>query len=211
MVVRGQRLRRPADRAFEQRRVAALGDRGLEQLAKDRRHLRRAQAGADPGLDHPAEPRRIETLQHLRDQLRRTLAKAPPCPLRRIGQPAGDRARHVEAAGSPGDDDRDQEIGAEELRERVADPVLVARHYGCVRDRQAERMAEQRGHREPVRQPTDHRRLRERTDEREGGVGVDERAADEERRGHEHEQPGRDDPHADEGGRRCFARRARAG
>ena len=147
----------------------------------------------------------------MRDQLRRALPEAAPCPLGRIGEPAGDRPRDVEPAGAPRDDDRDQEVRPEELRERIADPILVARHDRGVGDRQAERVAEQRGDREPVRQTADHRRLGKRADEPERGVDGDERAAGEERRGHEHEQPGGDDPHADERRWRCFAGRAHTG
>src|SRR3546814_18984109 len=43
------------------------------------------------------------------------------------------------------DQPRQQEIGEQEARERVADPVLVARDDRGVRDRQPHRMAKQRG------------------------------------------------------------------
>ena len=84
----------------------------------------------------------------------------------------------------------------------VGDPVLVARDDRGVRDRQAERMAEQRGHREPVGQPADHRRFGERADEADRGVQplVRARVSDVQRR-HRDQQPGRDDAHAPERGR----------
>ena len=52
--------------------------------------------------------------------------------------------------------------------ERVADPVLVARDDRGVRDRQAERVAEQRGDREPVGEAADQPRLGEGADEAPG-------------------------------------------
>jgi hypothetical protein len=181
--------------------MAAFRDRGFHQLAEDRRHFGFAEARADPRLHHPTEPRRIEPLEDLRDEPRCTLSETPPCPFGRIGQPARDRARDVEPPRPPGYDDGNQEIVAEELRQRVAYPILVARHDCRVRDRQAERMTEQRGDREPVGQPTDHRRLRKRAHERECWMDRNERTAHEERRGHEHEQAGGNHAHADERGR----------
>src|SRR3546814_7295270 len=59
----------------------------------------------------------------------------------------------------------DQEIGQQKARKRVGDAVLVARHDGRVRNRQSHRVAEQRGDREPVGQPADHRRLGKGADE----------------------------------------------
>ena len=54
-----------------------------------------------------------------------------------------------------------RKFSLEEVGERLADPVLVARDDRGVRDRQAERMAEQRGDREPVGKAADHRRFGE--------------------------------------------------
>ena len=73
-------------------------------------------------------------------------------------------AGDVDVAHPPRDHRRDQEILLEEVGERLADPVLVARDDRGVRDRQAERVAEQRRHREPVGEAADHRRFGERLD-----------------------------------------------
>ena len=51
-----------------------------------------------------------------------------------------------------------QKIPVEETRQALADPVLVGRQDRRVRDRQAQRVAEQCGHCEPVGQAADQRR-----------------------------------------------------
>ena len=71
-----------------------------------------------------------------------------------------------------------QEVGLHELAERAADLVLAVRDDGRVRNRYPERVAEERGHREPVGQGTDHRRFRERADDSppiRGGLRANER------------------------------------
>ena len=90
--------------------------------------------------------------------------------------------------------DGNQEILLEEVGERLADAVLVARDDRGVRDRQAERVAEQGGDREPVGEAADHRRFGEGLDVGEPGIARLERARGDEHRGHHHQQPGRDRP-----------------
>ena len=92
-------------------------------------------------------------------------------PCRRL-QEAADRAGEVDVAHPPRDHRRDQEIVLEEGGQRVADAVLVARDDRGVRDRQAERMAEQGGDREPVGQAADHRRLGEGLHVAEPGIAM---------------------------------------
>ena len=53
-----------------------------------------------------------------------------------------------------------EEVLLDELAETAPDLVLALRDDRGVRDRDAERMPEQRGHGEPISQRTDHRRLR---------------------------------------------------
>ena len=64
------------------------------------------------------------------------------------------------AARDPLADDRLlQEVLAEELLEALAQLVLALGDQRGVRDRQPERVLEQRGHGEPVGDRADHRRL----------------------------------------------------
>ena len=71
----------------------------------------------------------------------------------------------------------DQEILLQEIRQRFADAVLVARDDRGVRDGEAERVAEQGRHREPVGKAADHRGFGERFHVAERGIGVLERAS----------------------------------
>ena len=59
-------------------------------------------------------------------------------------------ARHIEPCEHAGNLVRRDDMGRDEPPQRAAEPVLLARDDGGVRDRQAERVAEQRGDREPV-------------------------------------------------------------
>ena len=85
------------------------------------------------------------------------------------------------------------EVLADELLEAAPDHLLLARDERGVRDRQAERVAEDRGDGEPVGAGTDHRGLGAGVDEAEhavvmaAGQHVDD--------GGEDEQPGGDEPH----------------
>ena len=141
-------------------------DRGVERLAQDRRDIERGEPLRHRLADHPAQPLGIERADDVGDQARRAL----PQPARLVrrgaggGQEAAGGAGEIEPAHPPRHHRGDQEILAQEGGERVADPILVARDDRGVRDRQAERVAEQRGHREPVGKTADHRGFREGAD-----------------------------------------------
>ena len=79
-----------------------------------------------------------------------------------IGQPRPEAMGHVQALEPIDDDVVVEELALHELPEAAADLVLPVRDDRGVRDRNPERMAEQRGDREPVGQRTDHGRFRER-------------------------------------------------
>jgi hypothetical protein len=106
----------------------------------------------------------------------------------RLGQPLaqarGDRRRlelraHDVAA---------QELGLDELTEILADLVLAVRDDRGVRDRDAERMPEQRRHGEPVGERPDHAAFGERAHVRERGDLLLEREGEREEHRHEHER-----------------------
>jgi hypothetical protein len=102
----------------------------------------------------------------------------------------------IQPTHPPRDHGGGQEIVLQELSQRGADPVLVLGDDGGVRDRQAERMPEQGGDREPVGEAADHRRLRKGANEAPGRVEMVVMAGEKEDRGHHHEHAGGDDPHA---------------
>ena len=164
-------------------------------MAEERRHFHLAQPRRDRALDNAAQTLVVEAFENVGDQPRGAGANARPFAGGGLQKTSG-RARDVEALHPPRDHRGDQEILLEEAGERFADAVLVARNDRGVRDRQAERMAEQGGHREPVGEAADHRCLRERLHIAKRGISVLECARREEDRGHHDQQAGRDHLHA---------------
>jgi len=89
-----------------------------------------------------------------------------------------------------------QKVVGDETAERGPDALPVARNDGRVRDRNAERMAEQGDDREPVGAGADHAGFRERSHVRQPRpVESGERGRDE-HHDHQCQQRGRDDAHA---------------
>ena len=165
----------------------------LERLAEQRRDFERAASGAATALFTIPPSRSWSS-----DSSRSAISREPPSRIRpsgrRVGEEAADRAGDVDVAHPPRDHRGDQEIVAQEGGEGLADPVLVARDDRGVRDRDAERMAEQGGDREPVGEAADHRRLGERLDEAERRIGFVEAVGGEEDRRHRDQHAGRDRP-----------------
>ena len=133
----------------------------VEQLAEQRRDLDPLELAREARLDLPAEPFGIERFEHLGKQPGRALADPALPALARLGEEVARRAREVHLAHPPRDHRRGEEVVAQEARHRVGDAVLLLGDDRGVRDRDAERVAEQRGDREPVGQAADHRRLGE--------------------------------------------------
>ena len=94
-----------------------------------------------------------------------------------------------------GDDVGGEEVALDEGAEAPADVVLAVRDDRGVGDRDAERVPEQRGHREPVGQRTDHGRLGRGPHVGEPRDVVLERAGDEEDDGRADQQAGGDPLH----------------
>ena len=123
------------------------------------------------------------------------------------GEPLGIRGCREPAAEPPGDADRTQlaehdlvgeELVLDERAERRADLVLARRDDRRVRDLQPERIPEQRGHREPVRDRADHRALGRRTHVAEPRQRVLQGERHREHDGRGEQQPGGDPLHAPE-------------
>ena len=135
-----------------------------QRVAEQRRHFHALRSRLEIAL-LTSPPSRSSSRLSNRSAISRAgaLADARFLALRRLEEAAG-RAGEVDVAHPPRDHRRDQEILLEEGGQRLADAVLVARDDRGVRDRQAERVAEQGGDREPVGQAADHRRLGEGLD-----------------------------------------------
>ena len=93
---------------------------------------------------------------------------------------------------------RREEVVLHEIAETSADAILPLGDNGGVRDRQVERVPEQRGNGEPVRHTTHEPRFRGRAHVAEPGVRSLESPGDHEDHAHEHQQPGRPPFHAGE-------------
>ena len=78
----------------------------------------------------------------------------------------------------------------DEAAKRTSEPLLLSGNDRGMRDRQAERMTEQRGDREPVRDATDEASLGGRGQQVGAPTGRDCEQADQDQRRHQHEQRG---------------------
>ena len=184
LLVGVERARHPADRRLEHRHVAVLVDRRGERVAEQRRRPPSCAAAVEIAPLTIPPSRSSSRLSKMSAISREAPARMRVAFAGRRLEEAAGRAGDVDALHPPRDDRRDQEILLEEVGERFADAVLVARDDRGVRDRQAERMAEQRGDREPVGEAADHRRLGERLHVGEPGIVRLERARDDEHRRH---------------------------
>src|SRR3546814_12123071 len=113
-------------------------------------------------IRRPPRSTRTDTLFPYTTLFRSERGKPPPQPSvtgGRAFQPPPQCTRDINRLQPLHDDRRSQDIALQEGGETVADPVLVARDDRRVGDRQPQRMAEQRGDREPVGKPAHHRRL----------------------------------------------------
>jgi hypothetical protein len=131
------------------------------------------------------------------------------------GQPAADPPRHLGVAQPLADHLLGQEVRADEVGEVAAEGVLAGRDDRGVRDRQRQRVPEQRGHREPVGQAADHAGFRGGLDVADPAVAagaagqhVDDRGEQQQRAG-AHLHPDKTPP-ADPVGRAQQARRPAA-
>ena len=110
-----------------------------------------------------------------------------------VGQEAVQDAGQVEAGQHTRDLVGGEHVGGDEAAERGAEPLLLVRDDGGVRDRDAERMAEQRGDREPVGDAADEAGLGGGL-EQVGGEPGGQRVAAERQRGHQDQQRGGEGP-----------------
>ena len=123
-------------------------------------------------------------------------------------EPGAEPRRQVGAAQPALDGLANEKMIADEARQRAADLVLARRYDRGVRDRQAQRPAKQRRHREPVCEPADERGFGESAHCLDVGVRADEPGGDDVHDGHRDQQRGGDCAHspqtACEPGIRCW-------
>jgi hypothetical protein len=117
-----------------------------------------------------------------------------------LGQPRRHPGHDPGAADPLGDDVGGQEAGLDEVAERLAELVLALGDHRRVGDGDAERVAEQRRHREPVGEAADHGGLEGRLDVADPGGVAGRQLEDDVQGGHGHEQPGGPPAHAGQPG-----------
>ena len=113
--------------------MTVLVDRRCESVAEKRRHFHLADARGNRAFDDAAEAFVVEAFENVRDQARGAGADARAFTRRGLQESPG-RARDVDVLHPPGDDGWSEEIVADEGRESLADPVLVARDDRRMRD-----------------------------------------------------------------------------
>ena len=140
-----------------------------QQSAYRARQVELFGAAAQGFVEHRLDAFIVDEFEHLARRRDRFCAEQRR--VRRFGQPDREAAGGIEGVHAG-----DQRVGAEEFvadefGEVIGDACLVRRQDGRVRDRQAERVAEQRDDREPVGQRADHGGFGEGRDPR-PGAGV---------------------------------------
>jgi hypothetical protein len=175
--------------------VTSVGDRRGQRIAEQWRDLDPLGLAGEAGPDLVAEPFGIERFEQFGQKAGGAFADAALAAEARLGEEIACGPREVQIAHAPRDNRGSKEVVAQEACHRIGDAVLVGRDDRGVRDRDSERMAKQRGHREPVGQAADHRRFGEGNQVAPGWVAVVELQRGDEHRRHEHQQPGRGAAH----------------
>ena len=147
-----------AQHRVEQLLMPAVGRGEAEHAARERRELHVLDRAADLGVDELVHVFLADEVGEADDDLgrasRRPCARSPGSMSQSAARPIAfdARTRSPIASGR-------QEVLLYELAEGLAELVLAFLDHRRVRDRDAERVTEQRRHREPVGQASDERRL----------------------------------------------------
>ena len=178
-----------AQHRVEQLLMPAIGRGEAEDAARERREL------------HVSIARRISvstssctSSSRTRSARLTTISDARPETVRAFSgmvSQSATRAIDVDDAHTFADRVRGQEVLLYELAEGVAELVLAFLDHRRVRDRDAERVTEQRRHREPVGQASDERRLQPGTQVSGPARVIGEEHRREERGPHDQEEPRR--------------------
>ena len=155
-----QVARQALERLVEQLLVAVVGGEQAQHFAGGGGRVPGLQPGHHEALDALAHRALVQQVQRLQRPAARHPRQLPR--LLWLRQPLAQPGRRVEHLQPCQQVLRFQEVVAHERGQAVGDARLVARDDGGVRDRQAQRVAEQRHHREPVGQRAHRGRFAER-------------------------------------------------
>jgi hypothetical protein len=192
-----QEPRQPPQPSGEDLLVPVAVDDQLEHAGEDRRGRGRVQLAVDEGRDRRLQVGVVQQVGDGGDD-RGRVAGQP------LGPPGGgeelpEPARHVDGRELLLDDGAGEEVLLDERAQAGPDLVLLPRDDRRVRDRQPQRVPEQRGDGEPVGERAHHRRLGGGPHVADPGTGRRaEQHAPEEDGGGEQEQAGRQPLHPDQ-------------
>ena len=178
-----------AQHRVEQLLMPAIGRGEAEHTARERRELHVLDRAADLGVDELVHVFLADEVGEADDDLGR--ASRAPSRVLRDDEPVGNARDRVRRAHPFADRVRRQEVLLYELAEGVAELVLALLDHRRVRDRDAERVTEQRRHREPVGQASDERRLQPGAEVSGPARVIGEEHRREERGPHDQEEPRR--------------------
>lgn len=147
-------LEGPVGQQLDQRLLSVLGQQRRQHPADGRSPLRLGDAAHDHPVDHLLDVLVAQQLDE-HPQHRGRLARHP-LGVRGLRQPFPEPAGHLGVAQLGFHDLRRQEVLPHERAQALAQLVFLAFDDRGVRDRYAQRVPEQRGHGEPVRQGAHH-------------------------------------------------------
>ncbi len=141
----------------EQLGVVAARDDDPQGPSGQRGHLDGVDGPGQFGGEHPLDILVAQRLGHRDDQARGVAGE--PGRVGRLGQPAAQARNEARRTDPLGQHLGVEEVLLDELAQGGGELVLALDQQRGMRDRQPQRAAEQRRHREPVGHPADHGRL----------------------------------------------------
>ncbi len=174
--------------------MPALPNESAQGAGGERRQIDRLQLGGDPAGDERHQARGLRRRNGFRQQTQREACQIGASFA--VAQPVGDERAEIDLAQLRVDRSSFEKMQLDEFAELVGDAVLIALDDRGVRDRQSQRSAKQRHHRIPVRQSADGGGFRERRDEAEHGMHMQQRFRGDEhrKRARQHQRRQRLDP-----------------
>ena len=176
----GQGLMHHAQDAVEQALVLALLHEAAQRAGGERRQIDRLQLRHDAAGDERHQARGLRRRYRLRQQPQREAGEIVAALA--VAQPVGNEGAEIDLPQFCFDGSSLEEMHLDEFAELVGDAVPVALDDRGVRDRQPQRPFEQRHHGIPVGEAADGGGFRERRDEAEGGMHMQQRFCSDEQR-----------------------------
>jgi hypothetical protein len=134
--------------AIEDDRVNTFCAQHIDRPPEERSEFDCGEAPTERFADHLAKLACVDGTEQMRHHAHD--AQGDGFGTRRRGEPTGEEPHQIDRAQLRLYELRCQKIALDEYRQSLPDPVLVLGHDRGVRNRQAERLPEDRGHGEPI-------------------------------------------------------------